>query len=186
MNRASVGIKGVLARAIAGAAVAHLLAGGAARSPGLQVTGRGGGAGTAPVNPLSVAALLAGSLAIATPAFADDGYPPAKYDIGGQTEEETRLNYYEAFGSDAAPLIAVPYGQAKAECDKISLERWGIPYTAGNDGELLVGCLLRNEDLTNPVIVYSRDSIFGDAEMANRILRHEIGHLLGWPGDHPR
>jgi hypothetical protein len=128
---------------------------------------------------------IGAAIALSLPALADDGYPPSKYDIGGNTEIEVIQNYREAFGPDAAPLISVPYGSAKAECDRINLERWGVRYPEGNDGSFLVGCLIRYSDLSQPIIVYS-DGDPNDPDLAVRLLRHEIGHLLGWPGTHER
>lgn len=124
-------------------------------------------------------------VALSLPALADDGYPPAKYDIGGATEAEVLRNISDIFGPDAPPLISVPYRQAKAECDRINLMRYGHPYPEGNDGTLLVGCLIRDWDFDNPVIVYSHGDPT-DPDLPQRLLRHEIGHLLGWSPDHRR
>jgi hypothetical protein len=128
---------------------------------------------------------IGAAIALPLPALADDGYPPSKYDIGGDTVAEVVQNLRDIYGSDAPPLISVPYGQAKAECDHISLERYGTPYPEGNDGSFVVGCLIRNMDLSRPIIVYS-DGDPADPDLAVRLLRHEIAHQLGWPGDHPR
>ena len=86
---------------------------------------------------------IGAAIAPPLPALADDGYPPSKYDIGGDTVAEVVQNLRDIYGTDAPPLISVPYGRAKAECDHISLERYGTPYPEGNDGSFLVGCLIR-------------------------------------------
>ena len=52
----------------------------------------------------------------------------------------------------------------------------------GNEGTQLLGCLIRDWDYSDAVIVYVADP--ERPWLANRILRHEIGHLLGWPGTH--
>jgi hypothetical protein len=131
--------------------------------------------------------LLAIALAMfATPAIADMGYPPEKYDVGGITAAEALQNYRDVFGSDAAPITIVPIGQALAVCDGIWMERWGMEYPRAEiaGGQVLMGCMVRNADWSNPRIVVSNDML--DPELAVRLIRHEVGHLLGWPGTHPR
>ena len=113
---------------------------------------------------------IGAAIALSLPALADDGYPPSKYDIGGSTEAEVIQNINDIFGTDAPPLIRVPYGQAKAECDHINLERYGTPYPEGNDGSFLVGCLIRDWDFTRPIIVYS-DGDPTDPGLAVRLLQ---------------
>lgn len=132
--------------------------------------------------------LLALAFALtAAPALAgmiDDGLPPARYDIGGATEAEALLNYSDAFGNDGAPIAGVPFGMAQITCDQINRQRYHEAYAAAEAGTVLTGCLIRNNDMSNPVIIYS---IVPDRpEFTARIIRHEAGHLLGWPADHPR
>ena len=122
---------------------------------------------------------LALALALfASPAFADSDLPPAQFDIGGETVAETVELLKEMFGTDTPVLYAVVEEDVKFMCDFISLERYGTLYPAGGGpNETLVGCLIRNApDNSNPAIVYS----------SLKVLRHEIGHHLGWPGEHPR
>lgn len=132
------------------------------------------------------AAVAGTAVALTFPALADMTLPPPQYDIGGVTEADTLMNYIDWFGPNGPPLIRVAYGGAKMECDRISYERYGQPYPASEtaDGSTLLGCLIRDLGNGNPVIVYSYDRTRTD--LANQILRHEIGHLMGWPGDHRR
>jgi len=129
---------------------------------------------------------LAASLGVmVVPAAADSDLPPPQYDIGGVTEADALVAYSDRFGNDSAPLISVPYGTAKAECDRIHSERYATPYPEGNDfWNVLVGCLIRDADMGRPIIVYSYDPTRPD--LAVRLIRHEAGHLLGWPAEHPR
>ena len=65
-----------------------------------------------------------------------------------------------------------PVEQAQARRDAISLERCGLPYPAAEyrDGRLL-GCLIRNRDLSDLVIVYFLDTpLWPRAASSNRIL----------------
>lgn len=122
---------------------------------------------------------LALALALfASPAFADASLPPPQYDIGGEAEWETVALLKEMFGADTPVLYGVAVEDVKFFCDFISIERYGTFYPAvTGPGETLVGCLIRDEpDYSNPAIVYS----------SGKVLRHEVGHLLGWPGEHPR
>ena len=125
---------------------------------------------------------LALALALfATPALADSSLPPAKYDIGGETEIDTLAMFDKLF--DDAVLIRVPPDQVMPECNALQMERYGTPYPA-IEGTQLLGCMIRNWDYSDAVIVYVADP--ERPWLANRILRHEIGHLLGWPGTHTR
>jgi hypothetical protein len=132
--------------------------------------------------------LLALALAmLATPALADMSYPPAKYDIGGTTTAEVMQNYHDIFGAEAAPIIIVPVGwRALTECDRLWQERYGAEYPRAEiaAGQVLMGCMVRNPDWSNAVIVVSDDWL--NPELAVRLMRHEIAHLLGWEGTHPR
>ena len=123
---------------------------------------------------------------IASPANADMSYPPERYDIGGTTAAEVIQSYRNVFGMYVAPITIVPLGQALEQCDRLWMERWGLPYPRAEiaPGQILFGCMVRNLDWTNPVIVVSSDP--GNPELVVRLMRHEIGHLLGWPGDHRR
>jgi len=127
-------------------------------------------------------AAVAMGVATAYPSYADNTYPPPRYDIGGETEIEV-LNNATAMGLDA-PLVRVPFGEAKAACDRINLERYGEPYPSSvtADGSTLLGCTIINVDRSDPVIVYTYD--WNDS--AVRLLRHEYAHLLGWSADHRR
>jgi hypothetical protein len=130
--------------------------------------------------------LLALALAmLAGPALADMSYPPAKYDIGGVTAAEVIQNYNDVFVG-YAPITIVPLGQALAACDGIWQERWGLQYPRAEigPGETLAGCMVRYADWSEPRIVVSNDP--NDPELVVRLMRHELAHLLGWPGDHPR
>ena len=130
------------------------------------------------------AIVLGGAIALSFTALAgpiDDGLPPSRYDIGGVTEADTLANIHAIFDTDAPPLIRVRESEVLAECDRIQMQRYSMHYLY--DG-ILQGCLIRDYDLSRPVIVYSYDPT--DPTVAARILRHEIGHHLGWPGDHPR
>ena len=118
-------------------------------------------------------------------AAADTSLPPVRYDIGGGTEAEALANYSFIFGNYSPPVIRVRYGDAYATCNRINMERFSTPYPEGNDGwNVLVGCMIRNIDKSDPVIVYSYDP--DRPEFAAQIFRHEVGHLWGWTGDHPR
>ena len=128
---------------------------------------------------------LAAALGVTiVPAAANTDLPPAKYDIGGATEAQVLANYDAEFGTDVVPLIRAPYGRAKALCDSINMARYGVPYPAGDENNTLVGCMIRDEDGSDAMIVYSVDP--DRPSFAGQIIRHEIGHLLGWPGDHRR
>ena len=111
----------------------------------------------------------------------------AKYDIGGDTVPEVIKNYSEVYGALMQPPIhQVPYGQAKAECDKISLDRYGTPYPEGNDGTLIGGMPdpqlgFQQSDHRHPASMTRKTR-----DLAVRLLRHEIGHQLGWAPEHPR
>ena len=118
----------------------------------------------------------------AGPAFADSSLPPSEFDVGGATVEEVMTAYEDYFG-ERPPVTAVAYGEALTVCERYL----GRPYPAAQigPGETLVGCLIRNEwDNGAKMIVYTDDPT--DPERAPRLLRHEIGHLLGWPSNHAR
>jgi hypothetical protein len=126
-------------------------------------------------------------LLLATPALADTSLPPTKYDLGpGMTTVEEIEHVELGYFGWMVPLFEVPVGQARDKCDQLSLARWGTPYPASEipGGSTLMGCLIRDNDDGNPVIVISYDP--QRPELAPRLLRHELGHLMGWPGNHPR
>jgi hypothetical protein len=131
----------------------------------------------------TLAALAILTMSVPAPAGPiDNGLPPPQYDIGGATEADVIVNYIDRLGDHTAPLVRVPVGGALAECNRIQMQRYKVPYTY--DG-ILLGCLIRdNGTLANPIIVYSYDP--AEPGMAVNGLRHEVAHLLGWPGDHPR
>lgn len=128
---------------------------------------------------------MATALMMISPAYAgpyfDEGLPPPQYDIGGATEADTLVNYIDRFGLDAPELVRVRTGEAETECDRIHFQRYSVHYVYNG---ILYGCLIRDRDLSRPVIVYSYDQ--SDPTFAARILRHEVGHQLGWPADHSR
>jgi len=126
--------------------------------------------------------LLLALLLFASPAFADNSFPPARYDIGGDTIEEAVANFRAIYGS-AASIQAVPFGSAQATCDPISRRVWGVNWPSdatATNGKILYGCSVQGASF--PEIVYSYTN---DPEFALRIFRHEAGHILGWPGHHP-
>lgn len=151
--------------------------------PALARTAPGLSAGKSParwrlgtvVEAVSVAALL-----LVTPVLANSDLPPPQYDIGGDTEADALVAYSDRFGNNAPPIYGVMYGSAKAKCDTISLERFNRPYPASETmfGEMLLGCMIENKDRSKPEIVYTFDP--AQPELAPRIIRHEVGHLLGW------
>lgn len=113
--------------------------------------------------------------------YADMSLPPARFDIGGDTEAETLARFDEIFN---AVLIRVPVDEVLPTCSDIQMERTGQPYPA-EEGRRLLGCLIRdNWGAENPVIIYPTDP--GRPWLTNQILRHEIAHLLGWSNDHRR
>jgi hypothetical protein len=123
---------------------------------------------------------------LATPALADTSLPPAKYDIapGATTVEEIEQMELAYFGWKV-PLKVVPYGAAIYSCDVLSLTRFGTPYPRSElAGGVLMGCLIRNHDNSDPAIVISYDP--SRPGLDAQLLRHELGHLNGWPGDHRR
>lgn len=130
---------------------------------------------------LALAAVLGVTVTTALADPIDDGFPPPQYDIGGVTEADTLINYIDRFGDNAPPLVRVKIGEALAECDRIQMERYRVHYVY--EGRLLA-CLIRDFDLSRPIIVYSYAP--ADPTFAARLLRHETGHLIGWPGDHTR
>jgi hypothetical protein len=128
---------------------------------------------------------LAAALGVTVvPAAADMSLPPAQYDIGGTTEADAMINYIDRFGSNGPEVIRVQYPGAKAVCDRINYQRYGAAYPEGDWITILLGCLIRDRDNGNPILVYSTDP--NRPWLAVTILRHEAGHLLGWTGDHPR
>jgi hypothetical protein len=128
--------------------------------------------------------LLLALLLCATPAMADMTFPPAKYDIGGATIEEAVVNFMAVYPD--ASVQAVPLGLAQEVCDVIAKRVWGYDHwpsdaTAAN-GKILYGCSTQNAAV--PDIVYSYSPAY--PWLALQIFRHEAGHILGWPGDHPQ
>lgn len=104
------------------------------------------------------------SLFLASPAFAN--MPPKEF--------------------DHAPTVKVikhrvAYGQAFAMCDKIYMRRFGLHYP----NPPRYGCTIKDRDGNNPEVVYSYDPTGKDPKMADNSLRHEIGHVNGWPKNHP-
>lgn len=132
---------------------------------------------------LALAAAM-GVTVFVTPAHGDDSYPPAKYDIGGATETETLENFRTVFPE--IPLYRVHIDEAYSLCDGIWFQRYAERYPASEVpfGSKMLGCLIRDSDKSNPVIVYPYDP--DRPWLSNQILRHEIGHLMGWPGTHER
>jgi hypothetical protein len=121
-----------------------------------------------------------------TTAMADYGLPPVRFDIGGQTEAQVIRRMHLVFGPDMPELIGLPEKEVMGQCDAIQLHRYGQHYPAAETagGGILVGCLIRDLDHGRPVIVYSVDP--KDPFYAAQILRHEVGHHLGWSHTHRR
>jgi hypothetical protein len=133
-----------------------------------------------------LAGAIAAGVAIAQPlpALADYSLPPPQYDIGGETEEEV-IAIAHALDINM-PMIRVPFGEAATECDRVWRQRFGYPFpmaVAVAPGHSLLACLIRDPGNGNPIIVYSYDWHKADAA---QLLRHEIGHWLGWNDDHRR
>ncbi len=87
----------------------------------------------------------------------------------------------------------MPVGEAHAVCDREHRERFGTPYPIAEfDDGTVFGCFIQWWGGGNPVIVYSYDvpELTYDVrrhmwELYAELLRHEIGHHLGWPGHIP-
>lgn len=126
-------------------------------------------------------------LAGTSPALADSGLPPAKYDLApnATTVEEVEQMEISYFG-ELVLTWQVPIGEAGAKCNELFLQRYSQPYPASEtaDGSTLYGCLMRDIDMGHPQIVISVDPF--RPGLAAQLLRHELGHLAGWPNDHPR
>lgn len=75
----------------------------------------------------------------------------------------------------------VAYGQAAAMCDSILMRRFG----RHDSSPARYGCTIKNRDGSKPEIVYSYDPTGKDPKMADNTLRHEYGHVNGWPANHP-
>lgn len=127
-------------------------------------------------------------LLTASPAFANADLPPVKYDPGakGQTEAQIVKAY-----RNKIELHRVAIGTAGQMCDRLSMKRYGVHYADDENGTSL-GCQLEDENGSHKVVVYSYDTperakmkgrkFFDD--LALRMIRHEVGHALGWSGDH--
>jgi hypothetical protein len=128
---------------------------------------------------------LALGLVSTAPAFSDSTLPPPEFDVGGATEAEVIVNAIDRFVLNPPAMIRVPYGGALAECDKAQMALYGEPYPAASvvqPGHTLLGCYVRDWMGGHQTIVYSGRT----QEDATRILKHEIGHALGWSTDHSR
>jgi hypothetical protein len=128
--------------------------------------------------------LVLGLAILASPASADSSLPPAEFDIGGQDEATVIVRAIDRFGPDLQ-MISVPYGGALAECDKAQMALYGEPYPAASvvqPGHTLLGCYVRDWMGGHQTVVYSGRN----PRIATEILRHELGHALGWHPDHRR
>jgi len=130
-----------------------------------------------------VVAVMAGAAAITTlPALADSGLPPPEYDIGGTTEGDT-LRLIDQAEDVWVKVVKVPIKQVPDVCDAATLDHLGMPYPAADKAKL-IGCLVPTGKYTYQTLVYPDDP--RRPWLAHQILRHEAGHLMDWPGDHPR
>jgi hypothetical protein len=103
------------------------------------------------------------------------------------TVEEVDRNYRDIFGANAPGITVVPVGGALAECDRMWRQVYGLPYPAAETagGQTLYGCMVRDDrNWIIPRVVVSDDPL--NPELVVRLLRHEIAHILGWEGTHPR
>lgn len=121
-----------------------------------------------------------------SPALANDDYPPAKYDVGTRAMSEAAIK--SAANKRAGVRLRyhrVEIGTAKALCNKLWDGRDGTSFATSDEG--LSGCQIDDD------IVYSYDTPARAeakhrpyyADMANRFLRHELGHRFGWKVTHP-
>ena len=125
------------------------------------------------------AVAVVGVATAALPARADSDLPPFPFDLGGETEAEVLATFHEVFSGPV--LVKVPVEQVMDKCSALQMQRYGTPFPAIEPGGQLLGCLIRGN---RPVIVYPDDP--ARPELTHQILRHEIGHLLGWPDSHIR
>lgn len=102
------------------------------------------------------------ALAVATPAFAN--MPPKEFDH----KPTVHVNKHR-----------VAYGKAAAKCNEIYMKRFGEHYPT----KPRYGCTITGEGGID--VVYSYDPTGKDKKMAENTLRHEYGHVNGWPSDHP-
>lgn len=100
---------------------------------------------------------------VATPALAN--MPPKEYDH----KPSVYVNKHR-----------VAYGQAAAKCNEIHMKLYGTRYPT----KPRYGCNMVSSD-GRVDVVYSYDPTGKDKRMANNTLRHEYGHINGWPEDHP-
>lgn len=129
--------------------------------------------------------ITAALLLTAFPAFANDDYPPAKYDIGTRAMTDAAI---QKAGNERAgahlKYHRIEIGHAAALCNKLWDGRDGTSFATSDEG--LMGCQIDND------IVYSYDTHARakakhrqyHADLANRELRHELGHRLGWTTTH--
>jgi hypothetical protein len=117
--------------------------------------------------------IVAAAVLFTSSAFA--GMPPKEYDRPYSGTLEKHL---------------VPYGQAWAKCNEISIARgegaW--PVSSMRIGKRsLYGCAMggKLDGKKRCVIVYSYDPTGNDRKMKSNVFRHERGHCNGWPSDHP-
>ena len=87
--------------------------------------------------------------AVRHPGAPDSSLPPAKYDIGSETEIDTLAMFDKLF--DDAVLIRVPPDQVMPECNALQMERYGTPY--GHRRHPVAGMPDCNWDYSDVVIV---------------------------------
>ncbi len=98
------------------------------------------------------------------------------------TEAEILVNYIDRVPAiQHATFHNVPVDQAFEFCNWIHWKSYGGPYPE-EFGKIL-GCFIPYGESGSPTIIYSHDD--WRPELATQLLRHEIGHQLGWPGHHP-
>ena len=119
---------------------------------------------------------------LASPAIADMGCPPPEYDVGANwmTEAEILVAYTDRVPANQhATFHNVHVEEAFEFCNWVHWQSYGRPYPE-ETGKVLACYIPFGEN--GPTIVYSHDD--WRPELATQLLRHEIGHQLGWPGDH--
>lgn len=105
---------------------------------------------------------------LAFPAFADDGPPPAYYLARGQA---ALANGHVRIQQDTPQRVQILCASASPE------------YTSGT----INACTLGDPDPRFPffLIIIAAPQYTGD-DFYTATLNHELGHVGGWPSNHPR